>query len=160
MNFDFHDFRILRAEVTEISVENGEITNLTGYSRISGIARVLAGNRWGVYSFEGELESEEAIRKACELISPFPRENSLRVSDEVTKLNIRVDAERDPRDVDVEEKLEVIMNSEELLRDERIKSTRIFYSDVSLDFHYENSFGSDSSYSLSKSGMSVSCVAL
>lgn len=160
MNFDFHDFRILRAEVTEITVENGEITNLMSYSRTSGIARVLKGDSWGVYSFEGNLEPEEAVRRAGELVFLSARETSVRVNDEVTRLKLEVKAEKDPRDIDVEEKLEVIMSSEELLKDERVKSTRILYSDISIDFHYENSFGSDSSYSLSKSGIALSCIAL
>ncbi|MDI3502781.1 MAG: TldD protein [Archaeoglobi archaeon] len=160
MNFDFHDFRILRAEVTEITVENGEITNLMSYSRTSGIARVLKGDSWGVYSFEGNLEPEEAVRRAGELVFLSARETSVRVNDEVTRLKLEVKAEKDPRDIDVEEKLEVIMSSEELLKDERVKSTRILYSDIFFDFHYENSFGSDSSYSLSKSGIALSCIAL
>lgn len=159
MNLDFFDFRILRATVTEITVENGEISHLITYSRVSGISRALKGGRWGIYSFEGDLSKEEAVEKAAQLSSALSSAREIQLSDETSKLRKGIKPGKDPRDVSIEEKLEIIKSSEELLKGEDVKSTRVYYSDIFLESFYENSFGSECEYFLAKSGVSMSCIA-
>jgi|Deesub1362B_J571_1020462.scaffolds.fasta_scaffold00071_61 TldD protein len=159
MGVDFYDFRILRAQVTEISVENGEISHLISFSRVSGISRALVDGTWGIYSFEGEKSEEEAVRRAIELASSISKGRKYKLNEEISKFKEKLKPKKDPRDVDIEEKLELLRDSEKLLKDELMKSTRVYYSDFFLEMLYENSLGCESEYSLSKTGMSLSCVA-
>ncbi len=148
----FYDIRRLRSETLSLTLENGSLEKPRFVVSESKAFRVLKNGFWGY--FEGNVSDEEGLRRA-ERLAVFS--GSSDVLETAAKGSYEMKVKRDPRNVTIEEKIELLRSLESLL--EVAKSSRIAYFENRRVFEYRDSCGSEVRYEVFRVGVSVFAVA-
>lgn len=162
-NVDFYDVRVVDATTTSIIIDNGNVEEISvNYTRGGGI-RALCGGSWGFTSADGYFDERKALNAASELAismnSRNPKEKVELKPVGKPKLNSLPRIKIDPRDIAIEEKVELLKEMSKRARLEGISSTSAVYSESEVKVCYTNIDGLDCEYELIRSGFAVSAVA-
>ncbi|ADE36536.1 TldD/PmbA family protein [Methanohalophilus mahii] len=160
---EFHDVRWIEGESTSILLDNGKIEDIkTNYGNGCGV-RALCGGSWGYTSSEGVDGIDAAIKAAIELASDVdkhsPREKVSLASYSEPNVDNLPSIKENPRDVPVEEKVELLKDLSNNASCKGISSTSASYSESTLKIHYTNSEGADCEYELTRVGFAISAIA-
>jgi TldD protein len=159
----FYDCRVMEGSATSIILDNGKIEEISrNFTRGAGI-RALCGGSWGYTAVEGEIDLEKGIEAASKLAfsmnTKTPKEDvelATINSPEVKNLpEIRID----PRNVAIEEKVELLKSIEASAKIEGVNSTKVMYMESEFKIEYKSSDGLEGAYGLVNVGFAVSAVA-
>ncbi|AEH60639.1 peptidase U62 modulator of DNA gyrase [Methanosalsum zhilinae DSM 4017] len=160
---DFFDARLVDGTGTIITLDNGDVDDISiNYSQGAGV-RALCNGSWGFTSVEGKFDLKNVIKSAKELsiqmnsyspaekIELAPVEAPVVRNAPVTKIN--------PKDVSIEEKVELLKEIEKHARVDGVKSTNVMYAESEMIFRYCNSEGVECEYETIRTGFAVTAVA-
>jgi TldD protein len=159
----FYDCRIVEGSSTSIILDNGKIEEISkNFTQGAGV-RALCGGSWGYTAVEGEIDLRKGVEAASKLAFSMnantPREDielAAVSSPEITNLP---EISIDPRDVAIEEKVDLL---KEIVANAKIKgvhSTKVSYLESEFKIEYRSSDGLECTYELLNVGFSVSAVA-
>ncbi|MGA9187424.1 MAG: TldD/PmbA family protein [Methanosarcina sp.] len=159
----FYDCRVIEGSSTSIVLDNGKIEEISrNFTRGAGV-RALCGGSWGYTAIEGEIDLKQGVEAASKLAFSMntntPKEAvELAVvnSPEIMNLpEIRID----PRDVAIEEKVDLLKSIETNAKVKGVNSTKVMYLEAEFKVEYRSSEGLECAYELLNVGFSVSAVA-
>ncbi|HIH44116.1 MAG TPA: TldD/PmbA family protein [Candidatus Methanoperedenaceae archaeon] len=144
-------------------LDNGKLEEISGtFSAGAGI-RALAGGAWGFTITEDTGEIRKAIEHASLLAARTqertPREKVTLAPVKKPHLRNLPVVKKDPLDVPVEDKIELLKDIEKALRIKEVNSTSVTYSEIKARVHYSSSEGVDCEYKSVRVGFAVSAVA-
>jgi len=159
----FYDCRVIEGSSTSIILDNGKIEEISrNFTRGAGI-RALCGGSWGYTAVEGELDLEKGVRDAAKLAFAMnentPKEEVELAASPAPVVSNLPGIKVDPRDVSIEEKVELLKNIESRARVEGVHSTKVMFSESEFKIMYRNSEDVECEYELLNTGFAVSAVA-
>jgi TldD protein len=159
----FYDFRIVEGSSTSIILDNRKIEEISkNFTRGAGV-RALCRGSWGYTAVEGEIDPKKGIEAASKLAYSMnlntPKE-VIELADvaspeikNLPKINI------DPRNVAIEEKVNLLKDIEANAQVKGVNSTKVMYLESEFKIEYKSSDGLECSYELLNVGFAVSAVA-
>ena len=162
-NVDFFDIRIIEATSTSITLDNGKVEDISvNYTRGAGI-RALCGGSWGFTSVEGEFDIKKSIESASDLAkamdSNTPKDKVYLASVSAPVLKDIPIVGIDPKNVPIEEKVQLLKDIDEHARIDGVSSTTAVYSESKLKLQYSSSEDMEAEYELMRTGFAVTAVA-
>jgi TldD protein len=159
----FYDCRMVEGSSTSIILDNGKIEEISkNFSGGAGV-RALCGGSWGYTAVEGEIDLKHGVEVASKLAFSM-NANTPREYVELAAINppeiknlpvIRVD----PRDVAIEEKVDLLKGIEASAKIKGVHSTKVTYLESEFKIQYRSSDGLECAYELLNVGFAVSAVA-
>jgi len=159
----FYDCRVIEGSSTSIVLDNGKIEEISrNFTRGAGI-RALCGGSWGYTAVEGDIDLKRGVDAASKLAfsmnASTPKEKvelAAVSSPDVKDLpEIRID----PRDIAIEEKVDLLKSIEEHAKIAGVHSTKVMYLESEFKIQYRSSEGLECEYELLNVGFAVSAVA-
>ena len=163
MRCDFYDIRILSGYSTSIVLDNGKIEEITNNFTSSAGIRVLLGGSWGFVTTDDLANLDQALRSAEELAASInrtvPREavHLAPIGEAAAPPELTV--KEDPRDVPIEEKIELIRDIERHAGTDGVTSTTAVYSESCAKVRYQSSEGVDLEHEMFRTGFGITAVA-
>lgn len=151
------EVRVETVEENRISLQDGEVDGLTAGIETGFAIRVVAGGSWG-FASSNDLAPASwrmAVERAVALARAAPPKNreAVRLAD-APVLRARTDwkAKRDPRQVDVADKLELLRRIESTVKAiPEIRNMTTGYADATITKRFVDSNGTDLRWSLVRS---------
>ena len=163
MRCDFYDIRILSGYSTSIVLDNGKIEEITNNFTSSAGIRALSGGSWGFVTTDDLANLDQALRSAEELAASInrtvPRDavHLAPIGEAAAPPELTV--KEDPRDVPIEEKIELIRDIERHACTDGITSTTAVYSESYAKVRYQSSEGLDLEHETFRTGFGITAVA-
>ncbi|MFP3909663.1 MAG: TldD/PmbA family protein [Halobacteriota archaeon] len=154
MNCEFYDIRRIESSNLSITLENGNIERPKYDSAVAKGFRALNNGFWGLFS--GGVPDDEGLKKA---------EDSAVISGNSSVVpagkggNYTFKVKQDPADVSIEEKVDFLREAEKELKADHIVNTRVGYLENTRKFHYRDSSGTEVTYEVPRSGITIQAVA-
>ncbi len=145
----FWDVRKVENFSLNLQLENGKLEKPRYNKSSSKGFRVLKNGFWGI--FEGDVEDNEGLKEAEK--NAFMRGEG-DVEEIVSRGSYRMRVKRDPQDVPIEEKVELLKDLEKIIRDVCV-STKVVYFEIRRNFQYRDSCGSEVEYEVLRTGISI-----
>lgn len=159
----FYDCRVIEGSSTSIILDNGKIEEISrNFSRGAGV-RALCGGSWGYTAVEGEIDLKYGVEAASKLAFSMnantPKEDVELAAVNPPKIDNLPEIRIDPRNVAIEEKVDLLKSIEASAKVEGVSSTRVMYLESEFKIGYRSSDGLDCAYELLNVGFAVSAVA-
>ena len=159
----FYDCRVIEGSSTSIVLDNGKIEEISrNFTRGAGV-RALCGGSWGYTAVEGDIDLKRGVEAASKLAfsmnSSTPKEGVELAA--VTSPDIKdlPEVRIDPRDIAIEEKVDLLKSIEEHAKIAGVHSTKVMYLESEFKVQYRSSEGLEREYELLNVGFAVSAVA-
>jgi TldD protein len=158
-DFDFYDVRVLRGSLTRIVLDNGKLEEISQSPFQGASVRALAGGAWGFVTTDNVDGLQKEIDLAKRMARKIGRSESLRLAKAPAGMSQTVPAKKDPRDLSLEEKVDLLREIEKAALAQGVSSTQAIYSEVELSAHYTSSEGLDLESEMTRMGFAISAVA-
>ncbi len=145
----FWDIRKVESLTLTLQLENGKVEKPRYDSSVLKGFRVLKNGFWGI--FQGNVRDSEGLRMA---VKNAALKGDGEILEATSKGSYRMKVKRDPIEIPIEEKLELLKGLESIIR-EICVSTRVYYLENRKRFHYRDSCGSDVRYEVLRTGISI-----
>jgi len=163
MHCDFHDTRIISGYSTSIVLDNGKIEEIASNLMSSAGIRALKGGSWGFVTTDDLTDLNHALKSAEELSASIdrmvPREKVLLAPIQKKAVSLRGSVKENPRNIPIEEKIELIRDIEQHARIDGVTSTTVMYSESYARIRYQSSEGLDLEHDNFRTGFVVTAVA-
>ncbi len=160
---EFYDVRILKGSRTRIVLDNGELDEISEAPFQGAAIRALVGGAWGFVttdSINGNGSSlEDKIDLAKRIAKKIGRPESLRLAEAPPGKSIRIPVKKDPKDLSLEEKVELLREIENAAKVSDVSSTQAVYSEMEIHTHYTSSEGLDLESEATRMAFVISAVA-
>jgi len=156
---EFHDQRVIRGKATRIVLDNGELDEISESFFVGAAIRALSGGSWGFVETErlddlaGDLET---ARRAARRIGGDER---LDLAASTPGRSGKVPVKRDPADLSLEVKVDLIREIEDAAKVSGVGSTQAVYNEVIVNTRYTSSEGRDLEREETRVGFYVTAVA-
>lgn len=159
----FYDCRVIEGSSTSIVLDNGKIEEISrNFSRGAGV-RALCGGSWGYTAVEGEIDLKHGVEAASKLAFSMnahtPKEEVELAAVNSPEVKNLPEIKIDPRDVAIEEKVDLLKNMEASAKVKGVHSTKVMYLESEFKIEYRSSDGIECEYELLNVGFAVSAVA-
>jgi TldD protein len=159
----FYDCRIVEGSSTSIILDNGKIEEISkNFTRGAGV-RALCGGSWGYTAVEGEIDLKQGVEAASKLAfsmnSNTPKEAIELAVVSPPEIENLPEIKIDPRNIPIEEKVDLLKDIETNVRVKGVNSTKVMYLESEFKIEYRSSDGLDCGYELLNVGFAVSAVA-
>jgi Predicted Zn-dependent proteases and their inactivated homologs len=159
----YYDANQIEGRSVTIILDNGKLETISKNNSKGAGIRALCSGSWGYTSIDGETALEEGIKNASELAISMnrstPKEKIILGEVPKRKVGSMPTIQKNPEDISIEEKVELLREIEKHAKEEGIKSTRVSYSESILSTRFMNSEGNEREYKTVRSGFSISAVA-
>lgn len=145
----FWDIRRVENVSLNLQLENGKLEKPRYNKSTSKGFRVLKNGFWGI--FEGNVADDEGLRQAEK--NAFTQGDG-DIEEIATKGRYRMRVKRDPQDMSIEEKVELLKDLEKIIRDVCV-STKLVYFENRRVLQYRDSCGSEVEYEVLRTGVSI-----
>jgi TldD protein len=127
----FYDCRVIEGSSTSIILDNGKIEEISrNFTRGAGV-RALCGGSWGYTSVEGEIDLKQGVEAASKLAfsmnASTPKEDVELAAVNPPEVKNLPEVRIDPRDISIEEKVDLLKNIETNAKVKGINSTKVMY---------------------------------
>jgi TldD protein len=158
---EFYDVRILKGSRTRIVLDNGELEEISEAPFQGAAVRALAGGAWGFVTTDSVSGNglEEKIDLAKRIARKIGRKEDLKLADAPEGRSIKVAIKKDPRDLSLEEKVELLREIENSAKVREVSSTQAVYSEMEIYTHYSSSEGLDLEFEATRMAFVISAVA-
>jgi TldD protein len=158
---EFYDLRILKGSRTGIVLDNGKLEEITESPFQGAAVRALSGGAWGFVTTDAVDGLEEEIEQATRIAQKIRRPESLKLAlvPSPPMRSFSASVKKNPRDLSLEEKVELLKDIENASRVSGVSSTHAAYSEMEINVHYSSSEGLDLESELTRIGFVISAVA-
>ncbi|MDM7912590.1 MAG: DNA gyrase modulator, partial [Methanotrichaceae archaeon] len=142
---EFYDVRILKGSRTRVVLDNGELDEISEAPFQGAAVRALAGGAWGFVTTDSVNGNglEDKIDLAKRIARKICRPEDFRLAQAPPGRSIKVPVKKDPRDLSLEEKVELLREIENAAKVSGVSSTQAVYSEMEIHMHYTSSEGLD-----------------
>jgi TldD protein len=158
----YHDLRQVKGYQTHIDVDNGVMEAAGTYFFDETVLRALGPKGWGVVildSFDPDAERMEKILGEAGLLSSVTQDEIELAPPMRGCLSVPTLYE-DPVNVDLEEKIHLLLSVEKAAKYPEVKSTRATYVESHEQVRFQDSTGYEKEYEVTRCGFSVMAVAV
>lgn len=155
---DFYDVRVLKGSLTRIVFDNGKLDEISEAPFQGASVRALSGGAWGFVTTDNIDGLEREIDLAKRMARKIGKKE-LKLAEAPSGKSQTIPVQKNPRNLSLEEKVELLRDIENAAKMKGISSTQAVYSEVELDAHYMNSEGLDLGSEMTRVGFFVSAVA-
>ncbi len=128
---------------TSINFRGKELDSVASTRERGGLARVLSRGGWGTFAFSDPDNSTQAVNKALLAAEAIPGETKL-AETPVVREKIAAKPEKDPREISLEEKKELVEHYNQLVLSHKgIQSTDARYYEIIRDKNFFSNEGSE-----------------
>ncbi len=155
---DFYDVRVLRGSLTRIILDNGKLDEISEAPFQGASVRALSGGAWGFVT----TDNIDGLEKEIDLAKRMARKigkKELKLAEAPSGRSQTIPVKKDPRDLSLEEKVELLREIENAAKIKGISSTQAVYSEVEINAHYMNSESLDLDCEITRMGYVISAVA-
>lgn len=156
---DFYDVRVLQGDRTRIVLDNGRLEEISEVPFQGAAVRALAGGAWGFVTTDIINSFEDKIDLAQRIAHKIDRPDELLLAEAPPGTSINILPKKDPRDLSLEEKVELLREIENQAKLPGISSTQAVYSELRVRAHYSSSEGLDLESEITRMGFVISAVA-
>jgi TldD protein len=156
---DFYDVRVLRGSLTRIVLDNGKLEEISESPFQGASVRALFGGAWGFVTTDSVDGLENEIDLAKRMARKIGRKEDLKLAEAPAGKSLEVPVKKDPRDLSLEEKVDLLREIENAASVQGVSSTQAIYSEVELRAHYTSSEGLDIESKMTRMGFAISAVA-
>jgi TldD protein len=159
----FYDCRVIEGSSTSVVLDNGKIEEISrNFTRGAGV-RALCGGSWGYTAVEGDIDLKRGVDAASKLAfsmnASTPKEEVELAAVSSPDLKDLPEIRIDPRDIAIEEKVDLLKSIEEHAKIAGVHSTKVMYLESEFKVQYRSSEGLEREYELLNVGFAVSAVA-
>ncbi|WP_235282980.1 TldD/PmbA family protein [Methanosarcina sp. 1.H.T.1A.1] len=159
----FYDCRVIEGSSTSVILDNGKIEEISrNFTRGAGV-RALCGGSWGYTAVEGDIDLKRGVDAASKLAfsmnASTPKEEVELAAVSSPDVKDLPEVRIDPRDIAIEEKVDLLKSIEEHARIAGVHSTKVMYLESEFKVQYRSSEGLECEYELLNVGFAVSAVA-
>ena len=140
---EFYDLRILKGSRTRIVLDNGKLEEISEAPFQGAAVRALSGGAWGFVTTDAVEGLEDKIELAKRIARKIDRHEDLRLAEAPAGKSVNVPVKKNPRDLSLEEKVELLKEIENAAKVKGVSSTQAVYSEVELTTGYRSSEGLD-----------------
>jgi|Deesub1362A_J573_1020465.scaffolds.fasta_scaffold00089_9 TldD protein len=157
---DFSEIKKITMESLSIVIENGIVESISHRSGSAVGVRVLKDGVWGVAKTTEE-KVEEGLEKALKIASSLKGKSktSSVITLGTSSMKYVHKMKKDPREIDVEDKLVLLKEIEKHLRNKGIANSRVIYFESYRWVDYEDSTGIEGTSFVPRTGVIVSAVS-
>jgi TldD protein len=158
---EFYDVRILKGSRTRIVLDNGDLDEISEAPFQGAAVRALSGGAWGFVttdSINGN-DLEDKIDLAKRIARKIGRPEDFRLAQAPPGRSIKVPVKKDPRNLSLEEKVELLRKIENAAKVSGVSSTQAVYSEMEIHTHYTSSEGLDLESEATRMAFVISAVA-
>jgi len=156
---DFFDVRILRGSRTRIVLDNGHLEEISEVPFQGAAVRALAGGAWGFVTTDGINGLQDKIELAQRIARKIDRRETLKLAAAPAGQSIKLPPQKDPRNLSLEEKVELLREIENAAKVKGVSSTQAVYSELEIYANYRSSEGLDLDSEICRMGFVISAVA-
>ncbi len=158
---EFYDVRILRGSRTRVVLDNGDLDEISEAPFQGAAVRALAGGAWGFVTTDSINGSGlgDKIDLAKRIARKIGRKESLKLAKAPAGKSIKVPVKKDPKDLSLEEKVELLREIENAAKVSGVSSTQAVYSEMEIYTHYTSSEGLDLESESTRMAFMISAVA-
>jgi TldD protein len=158
----YYDIRRVIGEVTQIDIDNGKVEQAGTSFFDKATVRVLGDLGWGILSVPGSKTGDEHLHPA--LISEAMRASAItnervEIAQTLSRTHSVPRIGEDPRTIDIEEKVKILLDLEKSAAGNDIVSRRVTYIEKAEKIFFTDSSGSEFEYEMCRCGFSVLAVA-
>ncbi len=144
---DYTDIRVEREWRTQVSYRGQDLENLETSSELGGIVRCLADGGWGIAVFNSLDELDRRVEDAdriARIVSARLTEKAELAPIAVSKDEVRVSLEKDPRAIPLQQKQALLRKYNDIMLSsgDKIISTMVRYTDSFKEITFASSEGS------------------
>ena len=141
----FYDCRVIEGSSTSIILDNGKIEEISrNFTRGAGV-RALCGGSWGYTAVEGDIDLKKGVEAASKLAFSMnantPKEAVELAAVSSPKITNLPEIRIDPRDVAIEEKVDLLKSIETNAKVKGVNSTKVMYLESEFKIEYKSSDG-------------------
>ncbi|WNY22829.1 Metalloprotease TldD [Methanimicrococcus hongohii] len=159
----YYDANQIEGRSMTIVLDNGKLETISKNSSKGAGIRALCQGSWGYTSIDGETDLKVGIQNASELAASMnrntPKDKIILGQVPKRKVGSMPAIKINPKDISMEDKVELLREIEKHAKEEGIKSTRVSYSESILTTRFMNSENEEREYKTVRSGFAVSAVA-
>ena len=137
----YYEIRVTRVTASHLTMANGQLDELSLNTEIGIGVRAFNG-AWGFSSANDMSRAEEAIETAMKIARLSKGSSKIHTGDPITD-RAEIKAKRPFTEIDVEEKLALVKETDSLLKGEKIANRSVYYGDGVKRQLYINSLGSE-----------------
>jgi len=156
---EFYDLRILKGSRTRIVLDNGKLEEISEAPFQGAAVRALSGGAWGFVTTDAVEGLEDKIELAKGIARKIDRHEDLSLAEAPAGKSIHVNVKKDPRDLSLEEKVDLLKEIEKAARVPGVSSTQAVYSEVELTTNYQSSEGLDLESEMTRMAFFISAIA-
>ena len=138
---DYYEIRLVRVTSTRLSMSNGQLRELSINSELGIGARAFNG-AWGFSSANDRERFEKALETAMKIAKLSRGSGRIHLGEPVTD-NVELKVRKSFKDIDLEEKLSLVKETDGFLRGDKIVNRTVYYGDSVVETLYFNSLGSE-----------------
>lgn len=156
---EFHDLRVVRGKSTRIVLDNGELDEISESFFQGAAIRALFGGSWGFVQTESLDDLAGKLETAKKAARRIARDERLELAASLPGKSEKIRVKKDPSDLSLEEKVELIREIEDAAKVKGVSSTQAVYNEVLVKTTYSSSDGRDLEYETTRMGFYVTAVA-
>ncbi|WP_456421561.1 TldD/PmbA family protein [Thermococcus sp.] len=138
---DYYEIRLVRVTSTRLSMSNGQLRELSINSELGIGARAFNG-AWGFSSANDRERFEKALETAMKIAKLSRGSGRIHLGEPVAD-NVELKVRKPFKDIDLEEKLSLVKETDSFLRGDKIVNRTVYYGDSVVETLYFNSLGSE-----------------
>ncbi len=140
---EFYDLRILKGSRTRIVLDNGKLEEISEAPFQGAAVRALSGGAWGLVTTDKVDGLDDKIELAKRIAKKINRNDGFKLAEAPAGKSVRAIIKKNPQDVSLEEKVELLKEIENAAKVAGVSSTQAIYSEMELTAHYRSSEGLD-----------------
>jgi TldD protein len=156
---DFYDIRIVEGRRSRVVLDNSKLDEISESFFQGAVIRVLCGGSWGLVQTEKLDGFDELLKTAERIARHIDSEEDLMLSTVPSGKSLHVPVKKDPKDLSIEEKIDLLSDIEAAAKRKDVSSTQAVYTELETTTRYTNSEGLDIEYGLTRTGFAVAAVA-
>ncbi|MCR3883212.1 MAG: TldD/PmbA family protein [Methanothrix sp.] len=156
---EFFDQRVLRGRATRIVLDNGELDEISESFFVGAAIRALSGGSWGFVETERLDDLPGDLERAKRAARRIGGDERLELASSPPGRGGKVPVKRDPADLSLEEKVDLLREIEGAAKVSGVGSTQAVYNEVIVKTRYTSSDGRDLEGEATRVGFYVTAVA-
>ncbi|MHC1632043.1 MAG: TldD/PmbA family protein [Methanotrichaceae archaeon] len=156
---EFHDLRVIKGSSTRIVLDNSELDEISERFFQGAAIRALSNGAWGFVCTDSLEKLKDKLEIARKIARRIYRNEKLELAQSEPGQSMCVPVKKDPRNVSVEDKVDLLREIEIAAKVKGVSSTQALYNEVQSSINYTSSDGRDLEYELTRVGFYVTAVA-
>ncbi len=155
----FYDVRVVEGKNTRVVLDNGDLDEISESFFQGAAIRALSGGAWGFVCTDRLDDLDDKLEIAKGIAKKIDDGEELDLAYSEPGRGVGLPVKKDPQDLSLEEKVELLREIEAAAKVEGISSTQAAYNETTASVKYTSSDGRDMVYEFTRLGFFVTAVA-